>query len=116
MKVIDQQRVTPLGRTIRKHSLDELPQLWNVFRGQMSLVGPRPCLPYETEFYQGWRQRRFLVPPGLTGVWQVFGRGWVCHDEAAAMDVFYLYRRSCRFDLYLLAKTVTIVFRPRGVV
>jgi len=113
-KVINRQRVTPLGHLIRKHSLDELPQLGNVFRGEMSLVGPRPCLPYEMEYFAGWRWRRFTVPPGLTGMWQVFGRGRVGHEEAAAMDVFYTYRRSFGLDLYLMWKTAAIVVNGEG--
>lgn len=113
-KVIDKSRVTQVGRFLRKYSLDELPQLWNVIRGEMTLVGPRPCLPYEAEFYSGWREKRFEVKPGLTGLWQVFGRGRSQFDEAAAMDVLYLYRRSFRFDLYLLIKTIGLALTARG--
>jgi lipopolysaccharide/colanic/teichoic acid biosynthesis glycosyltransferase len=113
-KVVDRSRVTPIGAFIRKYSIDELPQLWNVLCGEMSLVGPRPCLTYEAEFFTGWRGRRFDVKPGLSGVWQVYGRGRVGFDEAAAMDVFYIYRRSLRFDLYLVFKTFGVVFTGRG--
>jgi lipopolysaccharide/colanic/teichoic acid biosynthesis glycosyltransferase len=113
-KVIESSRVTPVGRFIRKYSVDELPQLWNILRGEMSLVGPRPCLPYEAEFYTDWRGRRFEVMPGLSGVWQVFGRGRVGFDEAAAMDLYYIYRRSFRFDMYLIFKTFSVVFTGRG--
>jgi len=113
-KTIDLNRVTPIGRIIRKFSVDELPQLWNVICGQMSLVGPRPCLPYEAEFYTGWRSRRFNVRPGLTGIWQVFGRGCTSFDESAAMDVYYLYRRSFLFDLYLILKTIGVVITGKG--
>lgn len=113
-KTIDLDRVTPIGRIIRKCSVDELPQLWNVICGQMSLVGPRPCLPYEADFFTGWRSRRFNVRPGLTGLWQVFGRSRVTFDEAAAMDVYYLYRRSFGFDLYLILKTIGIVLTGKG--
>lgn len=113
-KLIDERRVTRVGRIIRKYSLDELPQLWNVLRGQMSLVGPRPCSPDEAEHFTGWRSRRFAVKPGLTGVWQVFGRGRASFDETAAMDVYYLYRRSFSFDLYLIFKTVFVVCTAKG--
>ncbi len=114
MKVIDEKRVTTVGHFIRKFSIDEIPQLWNVLQGDMSLVGPRPCLPYEAEFYTGWRRRRFMVHPGLTGVWQVFGRGKVDFDKSAAMDVYYLYRRSFGFDLYLILKTLVAVLTGKG--
>ena len=113
-KVIDERRVTPVGRFIRRYSIDELPQLWNVLRGEMSLVGPRPCLPYEAEFYSDWQERRFGVRPGLTGLWQVFGRGRVGFDEGLAMDVYYRHRRSLGFDLYLTLKTVGVVLTGRG--
>ena len=115
-KVIDEKRVTAVGRFLRKYSLDELPQLWNVLRGEMAFVGPRPCLPYEAEFCRGWRQRRFDVKPGLTGVWQVFGRGKVGFDEAMAMDVFYLHRRSLIFDFFLMMKTIKVTLRGSGAV
>jgi lipopolysaccharide/colanic/teichoic acid biosynthesis glycosyltransferase len=114
MKTIDRNRVTSVGRIIRKYSIDELPQLWNVIRGDMSLVGPRPCLPYEAESYTGWRSKRFNVRPGLTGLWQVFGRSRVPFEEAAAMDVYYLYRRSFLFDLYLILKTFGVVLVGKG--
>lgn len=113
-KVIEPSRVTRLGRWLRKYSLDELPQLWNVLRGEMSLVGPRPCLPYEARFFQGWREHRFDVPAGLTGVWQVFGRGQTSFDETAAMDVYYVFRKSFAFDLYLIARTLGKVFKGEG--
>jgi len=113
-KVVDATRVTPVGRVLRRYSLDELPQLLNVLRGQMTLVGPRPCLAYEVEFYPPWAQRRFDVTPGLTGVWQVYGRGRVGFDEAAAMDMYYIHRRSFAFDLYLMLKTVAVVFTGKG--
>lgn len=113
-KVIDNHRVTRVGRFIRRHSIDELPQLWNVLRGEMTLVGPRPCLPYEAESFTGWRSRRFGVRPGLTGVWQVYGRGRVPFDEGAAMDVYYTYRQTLGFDLALILKTVSTVLTGRG--
>jgi undecaprenyl-phosphate galactose phosphotransferase len=113
-KVIDHSRVTWIGQFLRKYSLDELPQLWNILRGEMSFVGPRPCLPYESEFFEGWRAQRFEVTPGLTGMWQVFGRGHVTFDDGAAMDVFYTYRRSLFFDLYLILRTLGVVVTGKG--
>lgn len=113
-KLIDARRVTPVGRFIRKYSIDELPQLWNVVRGEMSLVGPRPCLPYEEEFFAGWRGRRFDVKPGLSGVWQVYGRGRAGFDESSAMDVYYVYRRSFGFDIRLILQTVGVVLTGKG--
>lgn len=114
MKIIDDKRLTPVGRIIRRYSIDELPQLWNVLRGHMSLVGPRPCLPYEAKFYTGWRHRRFSVPPGVTGVWQVFGRGRVGFEESADMDAYYAYCRSFRFDLRLILKTALVILTAKG--
>jgi len=113
-KVIDQSRVTPIGKWLRRYSLDELPQLWNVLRGEMTLVGPRPCLPYEAPFFRGWRDRRFNVPAGMTGVWQVFGRGEASFDESTAMDVYYVFRKSLFFDLYLIFRTIGKVFTGKG--
>jgi len=113
-KVINRAQVTAVGRIIRRYSIDELPQLWHVLCGQMSLVGPRPCLPYEAEHFNGWRERRFDVLPGLTGVWQVFGRGVAKFEEAAAMDVFYTYTQSGSFDWYLIWKTVGAVLGAKG--
>jgi undecaprenyl-phosphate galactose phosphotransferase len=114
VKVIDEERVTSIGRILRKYSLDESPQFWNILTGHMSLVGPRPCLPYEAAFFSGWREGRFKVKPGLTGVWQVFGRGRVGFDEAAALDRYYVYRRSFLFDLYLMIKTIGVVLTGEG--
>lgn len=113
-KIVNIKRITPVGAFIRRFSIDELPQLLNVLMGQMSLVGPRPCLAYEADFYSGWRDRRFKVVPGLTGLWQVFGRGVATFDEGAAMDVFYVYRRSFMFDLHLMFLTILVVWKGRG--
>ena len=115
-KIVDYSRITSVGRIIRKYSIDELPQLYNVLNGEMSLVGPRPCLPYEAEFRTDWRRRRFQVLPGLSGIWQVFGRGQVTFDENAAMDVYYIYRQSFRFDLYLIVRTLWMVVTAKGAV
>lgn len=113
-KIRDDPRVTPVGRVIRKFSIDELPQLWNVIRGDMSLVGPRPPLPDEVSTYDWLQWRRLAVKPGLTCIWQVSGR---CHDDFARwleMDIDYIRRWSLRLDLVLLAKTVPVVLLGRG--
>ncbi len=108
------EAVTHAGRFLRKTSLDELPQLWNVLRGDMSLVGPRPCIPYETELYEEHHFERFAVPAGLTGLWQVTARARSPFVEALELDV--LYARSWSFwgDILLLLKTPVQVLRPKA--
>ncbi len=108
--------VTPFGAWLRKTSLDELPQLLNVLRGDMSLVGPRPCLTYETEFFDPYHFERFQVPQGITGLWQVEGRALMTPKEAFDLDVAYARAWSLRLDLSLLLRTTTqIVRRDRAV-
>jgi lipopolysaccharide/colanic/teichoic acid biosynthesis glycosyltransferase len=108
-------RITAIGRFIRKTSIDELPQFYNVLKGEMSLVGPRPPVPYEAERYQTWHQRRVLeLKPGLTGIWQVEGRSRVSFDEMVRMDLRYLRHCSLRFDLLILLKTVAVVVTCEG--
>jgi lipopolysaccharide/colanic/teichoic acid biosynthesis glycosyltransferase len=108
-------RVTGIGRLIRKTSIDELPQFYNVLIGDMSLVGPRPPVPYEAERYKGWHRRRvFELKPGLTGIWQVEGRSRVSFDEMVRMDLRYLRRCSLGFDLALLARTAVVVVGCKG--
>jgi len=106
--------VTPFGRWLRKTSLDELPQLINVLRGEMSLVGPRPCIPYETESFAARHFERFLVPAGITGLWQVTARAHSTFGEALDMDVAYARNWSLKLDFALLFKTPLQVVRPRG--
>jgi lipopolysaccharide/colanic/teichoic acid biosynthesis glycosyltransferase len=105
--------VTRAGRVLRKFSLDELPQLLNVIRGDMSLVGPRPCIPYETENFAPHHFERFLVPAGVTGLWQVSARASSTFGEALDMDVAYARSWSLGLDLRLLGRTPTQVFRQR---
>lgn len=113
-KTQDDPRVTAVGALLRRTSIDELPQLLNVLAGQMSLVGPRPVLPEEAAvFPPGW-QRRFSVPPGLTGLWQVSGRSSLPMQRSMAYDRLYLRRRSLRFDLTILLRTLAAVVTMRG--
>ncbi len=106
--------VTPFGRWLRKTSLDELPQLINVLRGDMSLVGPRPCIPYETEHFEPHHFERFLVPAGITGLWQVTARARSTFGEALDMDVAYARSWSLGLDLRLLLLTPIAAARQAG--
>jgi lipopolysaccharide/colanic/teichoic acid biosynthesis glycosyltransferase len=113
-KLNREDAVTPVGRWLRKTSLDELPQLINVLRGQMSLVGPRPCIPYETEFFAPHHFERFLVRPGLTGLWQVVARAHSTFGEALDMDVAYVRGWSLWLDITLLCRTPLQLLRGGG--
>jgi lipopolysaccharide/colanic/teichoic acid biosynthesis glycosyltransferase len=113
-KLTREDAVTPFGRWVRKTSLDELPQLLNVFRGEMSLVGPRPCIPYETEFFKPHHFERFLVPQGITGLWQVTARAHSTFGEALDMDVAYVRGWSLGLDLRLLLRTPVQLVAPRA--
>jgi lipopolysaccharide/colanic/teichoic acid biosynthesis glycosyltransferase len=103
--------VTPFGRWLRRTSLDELPQLVNVLRGDMSLVGPRPCLTYEVEEFAPHHYERFLVPAGVTGLWQVTARAYATFGEALDMDVAYARGWSLSLDLWLMLRTPFAVLR-----
>jgi undecaprenyl-phosphate galactose phosphotransferase len=113
-KIIDSSKVTPVGSFLRRTSLDELPQLFNVLRGDMSLVGPRPCLPYEWKHYQEWHKQRLSVTPGCTGVWQVFGRSRVGFQDMVILDLYYSQSASFGLDLWLLFKTIPVMLLGRG--
>jgi lipopolysaccharide/colanic/teichoic acid biosynthesis glycosyltransferase len=113
-KLVGDERVTRLGRLLRQSSLDELPQLWNVLRGDMSLVGPRPPIPYEVEHYPAHWFGRFAVKPGLTGLWQVSGRSDLTLEQMVALDVEYVERRSLRLNLSILIRTVPAVLSGKG--
>lgn len=114
-KIAQDPRVTPVGRFLRKSSLDELPQLWNVFMGQMSLVGPRPPLPYEFRLYDIWHRRRILeAKPGITGLWQVNGRSRTCFDDMVRLDLRYARSWSLWLDLFILLRTPFAVFSGDG--
>jgi lipopolysaccharide/colanic/teichoic acid biosynthesis glycosyltransferase len=114
LKMAHDHRITGLGRILRKLSIDELPQLYNVIMGDMSLVGPRPALPYEVEAYKPWHRRRLMAPPGMTGWWQVKGRNCVSFDEGVIMDIYYVEHRSPGMDLKVLLLTPLAVLRGRG--
>jgi len=110
-KLADDPRITPLGAWLRRTSLDELPQLVNVLRGDMSLVGPRPMLPWEAQLLAAPYRPRFMVKPGITGLWQVSGRSRLPMRRALELDVEYARRRSVVLDLTILARTVPALFR-----
>jgi lipopolysaccharide/colanic/teichoic acid biosynthesis glycosyltransferase len=113
-KLMCDKRITRVGAFIRKTSLDELPQLFNILKGDMSLVGPRPPIPYEVAEYKDWHLRRLAVTPGLTGLWQVRGRSLVTFDEMVQMDIAYVEQRSLSLDLTLLVQTIPVVLSGRG--
>ncbi|HLZ80984.1 MAG TPA: sugar transferase [Ktedonobacteraceae bacterium] len=113
-KLVDDPRVTRVGRIIRKLSIDELPQFFNVLRGEMSLVGPRPPLLYEVEEYSSHAHLRLCGKPGITGYWQVYGRSRVTFDEMIEMDINYLHQQSILQDVKLIALTVPVAILGRG--
>ncbi len=113
-KLAVDDRITPVGRWIRRWSLDELPQLFNVVAGDMALVGPRPAIPYEVAEYPSWYLDRFAVKPGLTGLWQVSGRNERTYEEMVRLDIEYAERRSFFLDLSILARTPFTVLARRG--
>jgi lipopolysaccharide/colanic/teichoic acid biosynthesis glycosyltransferase len=107
-------RITREGRVVRQRSLDELPQVFNVLRGDMSIVGPRPCIPYETEHFEPHHYERFLMPQGMTGLWQVTARANATFREALDMDVAYVRGWSMALDLRLLLRTPLQLLRQRS--
>jgi lipopolysaccharide/colanic/teichoic acid biosynthesis glycosyltransferase len=113
-KLASDDRVTRVGRFLRRASLDELPQLWNVLHGEMSLVGPRPPIPYEVEHYPPHWFARFAVKPGVTGLWQVSGRSKLTLEEMIALDIDYVRQRSPWLNLWILLRTVPAVLTARG--
>ena len=113
-KLARDPRVTRVGALLRRTSLDELPQLWNVLRGDMSLVGPRPAIPYELRHYRPWQHARHNVKPGITGLWQVYGRGAMAFDDMMALDVRYATEWTFWLDVKLLALTLPAIIRQRG--
>jgi lipopolysaccharide/colanic/teichoic acid biosynthesis glycosyltransferase len=115
-KLVKDSRITRLGRFLRRSSLDELPQFWNVFKGEMSLVGPRPAIPYEVEMYKPWYHRRLDAKPGMTGLWQVTLRNMTDFDGMVKLDIEYIEKQSFWLDLKILLKTPLAVLSTRGAV
>jgi exopolysaccharide biosynthesis polyprenyl glycosylphosphotransferase len=113
-KMRNDPRITPVGRLMRRYSIDELPQLWNVLKGDMSLVGPRPPLASEVATYEAWVHRRLLVKPGITGLWQVSGRSDLSWDDSIRLDLYYVENWSITTDLVILWRTVRAVLAKNG--
>jgi exopolysaccharide biosynthesis polyprenyl glycosylphosphotransferase len=113
-KIRDDPRMTRIGRFLRRASLDEIPQLWNVLRDEMSLVGPRPQLPEEVALYEDWHRRRLEVKPGLTGLWQVLGRSDTSFDEMVRLDIYYAENWSPGMDMRILIETIPAVLSGKG--
>jgi exopolysaccharide biosynthesis polyprenyl glycosylphosphotransferase len=113
-KIKDDPRITPVGKWMRRFSLDELPQFWNVLRGDMSLVGPRPPIPDEVKKYERWQRRRLSMKPGITCLWQVSGRNAVDFDDWMRLDLAYIDTWSLRLDVQILLRTVPVVLTARG--
>jgi lipopolysaccharide/colanic/teichoic acid biosynthesis glycosyltransferase len=113
-KLTDDARVTRVGRWLRTTSMDELPQLLNVLRGEMSIVGPRPAIPYELRHYTDWHHERHSVKPGITGLWQVRGRGGLDLNEMMKLDVEYSRTWSLWLDIKIIALTIPTVLKARG--
>ena len=112
-KLADDPRVTRVGDFLRRTSLDEAPQIWNIIRGDMSLVGPRPT-SFPAQTYDLWHTERLEVVPGLTGLWQIGGRGEIDFDDRVRLDIAYVRNRSLRLDLSILIRTLPAVLSQRG--
>ncbi len=113
-KITDDARITFIGKLLRKFSFDELPQLFNVLKGDMSLVGPRPCLPYEFEVYKDWHKKRLSIRPGISGLWQITGRSAVTFEDMVMLDLYYIYNRSVLMDMNILYETIFAVVGKQG--
>lgn len=111
-KIKEDPRVTKIGKKLRKTSIDELPQLWNVLKGEMSLIGPRPALPREVEKYDNYDMQRLLVKPGCSGLWQVSGRNELSFKEMVELDAIYIENQSIFSDIKIILKTIVIMIKP----
>ena len=114
LKITDDPRITSVGNILRKTSIDELPQILNVLKGEMSLVGPRPCLPYEFEIYKDWHKKRLSIRPGITCLWQVAGRSDVDFEDMVLLDLYYIYNRNLLMDLNIIYETIFVVLAKKG--
>lgn len=113
-KMTEDPRITRIGKVLRKLSLDELPQFWNVLKGDMSVVGPRPPIDYEVEMYHSWHHRRFAATPGITGLWQVTARSSASFDEMVRLDIDYIEHLSLWLDLKIMVKTPYVMLKGKG--
>jgi len=113
-KMTCDDRVTAIGRLLRRTSFDEIPQLINVLKGDMSMVGPRPHIPYEVDIYKDWHRRRLAGQPGITGWWQIHGRSRVTFDDSVLMDIWYLEHQSLLLDIRIMCRTITKAIVGRG--
>ena len=113
-KVTDDPRVSRFGSFLRKTNLDELPQLFNVLKGDMSLIGPRPDIPFAVGMYEDWHRQRLAVKPGITGLWQVQGRKNLSFEDMVRLDIEYIRRQSILLDIKILLKTIIVVFKKDG--
>jgi lipopolysaccharide/colanic/teichoic acid biosynthesis glycosyltransferase len=113
-KLVHDPRITRVGNWLRRTSLDELPQLWNVIRGEMSLVGPRPAIAYEVEMYKPWHYQRFATLPGVTGLWQTAARSSASFDEMIQLDIDYIERQSLWFDINIIVRTPIVLLTGKG--
>jgi lipopolysaccharide/colanic/teichoic acid biosynthesis glycosyltransferase len=113
-KLVNDPRVTPIGHLIRKTSIDELPQLWNVLKGDMSIVGPRPAIPYEVEMYEPHHYKRLEAKPGLTGWWQINGRGSAEFETGIKQDMWYVEHQCLWLDIKIILKTPKVVLFRKG--
>ena len=113
-RIKNDPRIFKFGKFIRKTSLDELPQLYNVLKGDMSIVGPRPCMPFEWEMYEEWHKNRMNILPGCTGLWQAIGRATVSFEEMVILDLYYISNMTLWLDLKIIVNTIPVILFGKG--